>query len=190
MINREDMMEITRRMTSSRTNLIRLAGAYIDDEGYVDGTFNTSFLSLKGEERKRCLDIAKAIPYAKTNKDLISQDVSGMKPGTIWQMLYALIDCELKNDALLLTLYEVIAEKYAASYPYAIYVYYGAYDVPIKAADKTYLDESEEVYKYIIIAISPTDEEQIPMLPKEGLLYPAFSNRSSDTTKVYVYHKN
>lgn len=29
MINREDMLELTRRLTSERTNLVRLAGAYI-----------------------------------------------------------------------------------------------------------------------------------------------------------------
>ena len=46
MINREDMLELTRRLTSARTNLVRLAGAYIDEEGYIDGTFNTHFLKL------------------------------------------------------------------------------------------------------------------------------------------------
>ena len=70
MINREDMLEITRRMTAARTNLVRLAGAYIDQEGYIDGTFNTNFLNLKGAERNRCLDIAKTIPFAKTNEEL------------------------------------------------------------------------------------------------------------------------
>ena len=68
MINREDMLELTRRLTSAKTNLVRLAGAYIDEEGYIDGTFNTNFLNLKGAERNRCLDIAKTIPFAKTNE--------------------------------------------------------------------------------------------------------------------------
>ena len=43
MINREDMLELTRRMTVSRSNFTRLAGAYYDEEGYVEGTFNTNF---------------------------------------------------------------------------------------------------------------------------------------------------
>ncbi len=51
-INRDDMLELTRRMTSARSNLVRIAGAYIDEEGYIDGTFNTSFLSLQGAEKK------------------------------------------------------------------------------------------------------------------------------------------
>ena len=43
MINREDMMELTRRMTPARSSVGRIAGAYFDEEGYVDGTFNTNF---------------------------------------------------------------------------------------------------------------------------------------------------
>lgn len=44
MINREDMLELTRRMTPARASVGRIAGAYFDEEGYVDGTFNTNFL--------------------------------------------------------------------------------------------------------------------------------------------------
>ncbi|MFR5732867.1 MAG: adenosine deaminase [Clostridium sp.] len=43
MINREDMLELTRRMTPARSSVGRIAGAYFDEEGYVDGTFNTNF---------------------------------------------------------------------------------------------------------------------------------------------------
>jgi hypothetical protein len=99
-------------------------------------------------------------------------------------------ECELKNDALLLNLYELIAEKYPTGYPYAIYVYYGVYDVPVKGADKERLDESEEVYRYLILAIAPTDEEQIPGMPEAGFLYPAFSNRSTDLAHVNVFSGN
>ena len=44
-INREDMLELTRRMTVKRSSMTRIAGAYMDREGYVDGTFNTNFLT-------------------------------------------------------------------------------------------------------------------------------------------------
>ena len=70
MINREDMMELTRRMTLSRTSMTRIAGAYMDNEGFIDGTFNTNFLNLKSSDREKNLAIAKAIPYSKTNVNL------------------------------------------------------------------------------------------------------------------------
>ena len=42
-INREDMLELTRRMTLKRNCFDRIAGANIDKEGFVDGTFNRHF---------------------------------------------------------------------------------------------------------------------------------------------------
>ena len=61
-IDREDMLELTRRMTVSRNCFGRIAGAYMDEEGYIDGTFNTHFLKLAASERAEKLKIAKAIP--------------------------------------------------------------------------------------------------------------------------------
>ena len=154
------------------------------------GLFNTNFQKLKGAERQRCLEIAKTIPFSETNKELISAPVPGFKPGSIWQLLYALRDCELKNDALLLTLYELIAEKYPTGHPYAVYVYYGAYDVPVKASDKERVGESEEVYRYLVLAIAPIDSEQIPGIPETGFLFPAFTHRSTDLKRINLYRRS
>ena len=38
MINRDDMLELTRRMTPSRNCFARIVGAYMDEEGFEDGT--------------------------------------------------------------------------------------------------------------------------------------------------------
>ena len=46
MINREDMLELTRRMTLSRTSITRIAGCYVDRDGEFEGSFNTNFLKL------------------------------------------------------------------------------------------------------------------------------------------------
>ena len=52
-IDREDMLELTRRMTVSRNCFSRIAGAYMDEEGFIDGTFNTHFLKLSGSEKEQ-----------------------------------------------------------------------------------------------------------------------------------------
>ena len=51
-INREDMLELTRRMTLKRNCFDRIAGAYMDEEGFVDGTFNRHFQKLTAKERQ------------------------------------------------------------------------------------------------------------------------------------------
>lgn len=69
-IDREDMLAITRRMTVKRTSVTRIAGAYMDPDGFIDGTFNTRFLKLSGADRAKNLEIAKTIPFAQTNGNL------------------------------------------------------------------------------------------------------------------------
>ena len=69
-IDREDMLELTRRMTIARNCFNRVAGAYMDEEGFIDGSFNTHFLKLSPADKEKQLAIAKTIPYAKTNEQL------------------------------------------------------------------------------------------------------------------------
>ena len=59
-INRGDMLGLTRRMTIKRNCFSRIAGAYMDEEGFVDGTFNTHFLKLSASDQTRNLAIAMA----------------------------------------------------------------------------------------------------------------------------------
>ena len=70
MISRDDMLELTRRMTPKRTCFSRVAGCYVDRDGDIDGTFNIHFGKLSEAEKKTNLEIAKTIPFAKTNEQL------------------------------------------------------------------------------------------------------------------------
>src|SRR5699024_12765626 len=74
-INREDMLALTRRMNVKRTSITRIAGAYIDSDGFIDGTFNTSFLKLSPAERTRNLAIAKAVHFAESNRSQLLYDM-------------------------------------------------------------------------------------------------------------------
>ena len=68
MINRDDMLELTRRMTPARNCFDRIAGAYINDCGEVDESFNIHFGKLSPSEKAKNLELAKAIPFSKTNE--------------------------------------------------------------------------------------------------------------------------
>ena len=136
-IDREDMLELTRRMPVSRNCFSRIAGAYMDEEGFIDGSFNTHILKLSGSEIEKNLNIAKTVPYSNTNVNLKNYrlDQGARKPGSIMQLLEALRQCELKNDALLYSLYEYIGERYKPGYPYAVYLFPGSYAVHTKGKD-------------------------------------------------------
>ncbi len=188
-INREDMLELTRRMTLKRNCFDRIAGAYLDRDGFVDGTFNKNFRQLSLPDQQKNLDIAKTIPFSETNVALKEYVFSGeeKKPGSVWQLLCALRECELKNDALLYSLYEYIGERYVVDKPYTIEVFCGNYDVPVKGADKESQWESEEVYRFLVVAVCPTVGEYEAGMPQAGFLFPAFANRSTDLEGVNIF---
>lgn len=192
MINREDMLELTRRMTPARSSVVRIAGAYFDEEGYVDGTFNTHFLKLSAAERSKNLNLAKTVLISKTNEQLKDYKIpaSSRKPGSIWQLLDGIKDAELKNDAFLDIMYELIGEKFHPGYPFACFFYLGQYDVPVKGRDKEWMEGSEEVYTYLLCTISPLEGEYEPGKPEFGFLYPAFRNRTTDTEYVNIFEEH
>lgn len=190
MINREDMLELTRRMTPSRSCFDRIAGAYINDMGEVDESFNIHFGKLSASEKTRNLELAKAVPFSKTNiqlKEYIFPEALKGKD-SMCQLLEAIQQCGLKNDALMEILYEQIADGYPVDYDFAVFVFHGVYDVPLKGKDKESQWESEEVYDFIICTVSPMWEEYEPAEPVFGFLYPAFSDRSADKDKIDIFH--
>lgn len=190
MINRDDMLELTRRMTPSRSCFDRIAGAYIDDMGEVDESFNIHFGKLSKTEKTRNLELAKAIPFSKTNEQLkeytFPESVKGKD--SIWQLLQVMLECGLKNDALMDVFYEQIADGYPVDYDTAVFVFHGVYDIPLKGKDKESQWESEEVYEFIICTVSPMQAEYEPAEPVFGFLYPAFSDRSADKEKIAIFH--
>ena len=190
MINREDMMELTRRMTVSISSITLIAGSYMDEDGFIDGTFNVNFLKLKNRDKEKNLAIAKAIPYSETNTQLKRYSLSSqaVRPGGLRQLLTGMKSCGLKNDALMDTFYDLIAEKNISSRSYGVYIFHDRYDIPVKAADHERVGESEEVFEYLICAVCPVSGDYEPGKPEWGFIYPAFSDRSAEPSCIDVFH--
>ena len=192
MLNREDMLELTRRMNLSRNCFFRIAGSYRDKEGYDDGSFNTAFLKLDQKDRTKYIEIAKSVVFAKTNEELKEYDFKGEKVLEMKSTLTALKNCGLKNDALLDVFYDVVSEQYIKKFhpstDFGIFMYYGSYDIKVKGADKEYMDDSEEVYSFLICAICPVYDDYDPGFPDYGFLYPSFKDRSEDDDHIAIFN--
>lgn len=183
------MLELTRRMTLARTSFTRIAGCYVDRDGDFEGSFNTNFLKISAPERTKKLKLAKEIPFSATNVNLKKYEFpqSMRKPGSMWQLLMAMNECGLKNDALMDTFYDVVMEHYRADRAYAILVFHDRYDIPAKGSDKERQWESEEVFEYMICAVCPLSGEYEPDKPVCGFLFPAFTDRSGDLNHIDVF---
>ena len=190
MINRDDMLELTRRMNPSRNCFARVAGAYMDEEGYDNGTFNIHFGKLSQAETKRNLELAKAVPFAKTNEQLKEYKFpkGADRQKGMWPLLTALKKAGLKDDALMSIFYEVVGENYKTDGEYAIFVFYGSYDVPTKGKDNEWMEGSEEVYDFLVCTVSPLEGEYEPGKPEFGFLFPAFIDRSSDDDYIDIFN--
>ena len=192
MINREDMLELTRRMTPARNCFSRVAGAYMDAEGYEDGSFNTFFRNLGSAETKKNLALAKAIPFSKTNEQLkeYSFPTGEALKNSFRPVLSELNRKRLQDVGLLSVMYEVMGENYRTDREYGIFIFSGSYDVPVKASDNEWLEGSEEVYDFLVCAVSPLVGEYEMGEPEFGFLFPAFADRSGDSDLIYMFNKD
>ena len=192
MLNREDMLELTRRMNLARNCFFRIAGSYRDKEGYDDGSFNTAFLKLDQKDKIKNIEIAKSVVFAKTNEEIKEYEFNQNDKSIIElkRMLTALKDCGLKNDALMEVFYDIVSERYVKeckpAIDFGIFMFYGSYDIKARGTDKEYMDDSEEVYSFLICAICPVYEDYDPGLPECGFLYPSFKDRSGDEDHIAV----
>ena len=191
MIHREDMLELTRRMNLSRSCLDRIAGAYLDGEGYVDGTFNRNFLRLTPSERKKNMEMAKSVLFSRTNEQLKDYQAGNSfgETGEVRRLLDGILDSGMKNDALLDIFYELTGERLRTGSPFFCFFFHGSYDVPTKGKDGEWLEGSEEVYEYLICVIGPLAGEYEPGKPEYGFLYPAFRDRSGDFEFINIFER-
>lgn len=188
-IDREDMLAITRRMTVKRTSVTRIAGAYMDPDGFIDGTFNTRFLKLLGSDRAKNLEIAKTIAFAQTNGNLkryvIPENSRGKE--SMYQLLMGIRSSGLENDALLEIFYEKTGERYRSDHEYGIFMFHDRYDIPSKAADHVRLGESEEMFEYLICAVCPVTGDYEAGSPECGFIFPSYAKGGALLNCIDIY---
>ena len=103
----------------------------------------------------------------------------------------------------------MIINSYKYTGNYLILLFHDAYDVITKTKDNIKIDESEEVYEYVLCALCPVSLSEpglsyiqdanrfgtrarawVVEMPTVGFVYPAFSDRSSDIHTLMYYTKN
>lgn len=108
-------------------------------EGYIDNTFNVSFKNMSKHDQQVNLDLAKTIPFSKTNEQLKCYKFpeGDMAYDSIHKLLMALSQYGLKDDLLVQTLCEQLAEGICSTrdssnrtnrlqgQEFGIYIYHG-----------------------------------------------------------------
>lgn len=210
-MNKKDILEIKRRFKKDACTFTRMCGCYVDADRNKVTTIGETFLNLEDEEFYKYLEIAKKVMSGTIGNNILELEFPTAEeaPGGRQQFLMGLRESALKNDEMMDAFYDMVIDSYDYVGNYLILVFHDAYDVMTRTSDNNKLDESEEVYEYLLCAICPValtkpglgyreDENRIgPRIrdwvvgvPDTGFVFPAFTDRSTDIHSVMFYTRD
>lgn len=210
-MNKKEVLELKRRFKKDQATFTQLVGCYVDCNHNKICKFGGKFLTLEEEEYYKYLEIANKVLSGTVGNNLLDLEfpLQEEEVGGRQQILMALRESKLENEELLDTYYDLVIDTYDEAGNYLILLYLDSYDVMTRTRDNINLDESEEVYEYLLCAICPValskpglgyleGEQRIgPRIrdwvvgaPDTGFLFPAFNDRSTDIHSTLFYTKN
>ena len=210
-MNKKEVLELKRRFKKDQATFTQLVGCYVDCNHNKVCKFGGKFLTLEEEEYYKYLEIANKVLSGTVGNNLLDLEfpVQEEEVGGRQQILMALRESKLENEELLDTYYDLVIDTYDEAGNYLILLYLDSYDVMTRTRDNINLDESEEVYEYLLCAICPValskpglgyleGEQRIgPRIrdwvvgaPDTGFLFPSFNDRSTDIHSALFYTKN
>ena len=210
-MNKKEVLELKRRFKKDAATFTQLVGCYVDCNHNKVCKFGGKFLTLKEDEYYKYLEIANKVLSGTLGNNLLNLDFPREEEevGGRQQILMALRDSKLEDETLLDTYYDLVIDTYDEAGNYLILLYLDSYDVMTRTRDNINVDESEEVYTYLLAAICPVslskpglgylESEQrigprvrdwVVGAPDTGFLFPAFNDRSTDIHSTLFYTKN
>ena len=210
-MNKKEVLELKRRFKKEAATFTRVCGCYVDGNHNKVCKFGNTFLNLEEDEFYKYLEIANKALSGTIGNNLLELQfpIEEEEVGGRQHILMALRASKLEDENLLDTFYDLVIDTYDHAGNYLIVLFHDAYDVMSRTSDNNNLDESEEVYEYLICAICPVDlskpglgflEEEHRIGPRvrdwvvgavdTAFLFPAFNDRSTDIHSTLFYTKN
>ena len=204
----KEIGELRRRMRPDRTNMTAVRGFYISSGGEVLSSFRQSVALMRQEDKESYLAIFRRVLSGTQDKNLIdlSFRTSQVADSDEHRLLMALRDSGLDDEAALETFCQTVTGALSSEDHYLILLAHERYDVPFKAKDGAQLDDSSEVFSYVLCAICPVKpgkellsyiaEEKTfhnrsagwaAGMPEMGFLFPAFDGRRTNLYNCLFY---
>lgn len=210
-MNKKDILELKKRINKTDCSITKLCGCYVDSNKNKVLTLSETFLNLNDDEFYKYLDLARKCLSGTIDNNILQLEfpLEEEAPGGRQQFLMGIKESGLKNEELLERFYDLVIEHYDYVGNYLILLFKDAYDVITKTNDGLKLDESEEVFDYLLCAICPVTlskpglgyreaenrigariRDWVVGAPDTGFIFPAFSDRSSDIHSLIYYIKD
>lgn len=205
MVQVKDILELRKRLNENCT-ITRMCGCYVDNEKNKVTKLEERFLNLNDEEFYKYLEIVKQIFSKKIHDNMLSMEIENEVSK---KALAAVVGSKLKQEEVLDRMYDKIIESFGHTGNYLILFFHDVYDVIKVTSDNRKLEESEEIYEYIICTICPVtltkpgieynqttktfeprERDWVVQKPECGFIYPAFEERTAEPDRVLLYTKD
>lgn len=210
-MRKKDILELKKRFKKDHCTFTKMCGCYVNGEKNILLKFIETFLNLEEDDYFKYLEIAKKVLSGTIENNILELNFELNEEHVNEKQLefMKLKNSQLKDDLLLDDFYNSIINNYDYEGNFLILIFHDAYDIITKTKDNAKLDESEEVYEYILCAICPVElskaglryfEEEnsiksrtrdwVVEAPSNGFVFPAFINRTTDVNSIIYYTKN
>lgn len=210
-MRKKDILELKKRFKKDHCTFTKMCGCYVNGEKNILLKFRETFLNLEEDDYFKYLEIAKKVLSGTIGNNILELNfpLNEEHINERQLSLMQLKNSQLKDDSLLDDFYKLIIDNYDYTGNFLILVFHDAYDIITKTKDNAKLDESEEVYEYILCAICPVELSKAGLsyfeedntiksrtrdwgveVPSNGFVFPAFINRGTDVNSVMYYTKN
>lgn len=210
-MRKKDILELKKRFKKDHCTFTKMCGCYVNGEKNILLKFRETFLNLEEDDYFKYLEIAKKVLSGTIENNILELNFELNEEHVNEKQLefMKLKNSQLKDDLLLDDFYNSIINNYDYEGNFLILIFHDAYDIITKTKYNAKLDESEEVYEYILCAICPVElskaglryfEEEnsiksrtrdwVVEAPSNGFVFPAFINRTTDVNSIMYYTKN
>ena len=211
-MNDKEIGELRRHIRRERSNITVIHGCYVNDNKEIISKFRMSTGMMPENESDKYYALLRKVLSGAIGRNLIdiTFKTSQVADSQEHKLLMDLRSSQLKDETLLETFFGKIIETVSLEGNYLILSACDSYDVPFKSKDdSTSLDQSEEVFTYIVTAICPVKQTKANLhyVPEEkmfhdgamhdmvsapavGFLFPAFDHRSTNIYNALYYTRS
>jgi len=210
-MRKKDILELKRRYKKDHCTFSKMCGCYVSGEKHIILKFRETFLNLEEDDYHKYLEIAKKVLSGTVGNNILelnfplNEELTNERQVSLMQLK----NSQLKDDNILDAFYDSIIDNYDYTGNFIILLFHDSYDVITKTKDNLKIDESEEIYEYVLCAICPVSLSQpglryfeeenkirarirdwVVDAPTNGFVFPAFIDRGADVNSIMYYTKN
>lgn len=207
----KEIAEIRRRFNIDKTNISNIRGCYVNENKEIISEFDQFLGTVPRDEAEKLIAIIKKTLSGTNGKNLVDIEFSNQQvvDSDEHRLLMKLKDSEIKDDEAVEEIYKKIIQSVNLEEKFLILLTCDRYDVPIYSKDDIKLEDTSEIYTYVVCCVCPVKmtkpglsyyvnencfknitTDWIISNPELGFVFPSFDFRQSNIYNALYYIKN